>query len=108
MPYMETLIDSISQIITDNITEPGDKIYFSTIDTKYVYSLLNLHPDTSKNSNFNIVSGDMTGKYRFKIDFYGLPEMPAEFQKATDYTLIGLKNAFCFLDDIFIVSKGSE
>ena len=34
--------------------------------------------------------------------------MPAEFQKALDYTLIGLKNTFCFLDDILIVSKGSE
>ena len=33
--------------------------------------------------------------------------MPAEFQKAMDYTLIGLKNTYCFLDDILIVSKGS-
>ena len=34
--------------------------------------------------------------------------MPAEFQKAMDSTLIGLKNTFCFLDDILIVRKGSE
>ena len=33
--------------------------------------------------------------------------MPAEFQKAMNYTLIGLKNTYCFLDDILIVSKGS-
>ena len=33
--------------------------------------------------------------------------MPAEFQKAMDYTLIGLKNTYCFLDDILVVSKGS-
>ena len=50
----------------------------------------------------------MTGTYRFKTGFYGLTDMPAEFQKAMDYTLIGLKNTFCFLDDILIVSKGSE
>ena len=50
----------------------------------------------------------MTGTYRFKIDFYGLTDMPAEFQKAMDYTSIGLKNTFCFLDDILIVSKFSE
>ena len=50
----------------------------------------------------------MTGTYRFKTGFYGLTDMPAEFQKAMDYTLIGLKNIFCFLDDILIVSKGSE
>ena len=50
----------------------------------------------------------MTGTYRFKTGFYGLTGMPAECQKAMDYTLIGLKNTFCFLDDIMIVSKGSE
>ena len=34
--------------------------------------------------------------------------MPAEFQKAMDDTLIGLKNTCLFFDDILIVSKGSE
>ena len=34
--------------------------------------------------------------------------MPAEIQKAMGYTLIGLKNTFCFLDVILIVNKGSE
>ena len=33
--------------------------------------------------------------------------MLAEFQKAMDYTLIGLQNIYCFLDDIIIVSTGS-
>ena len=50
----------------------------------------------------------MTGTYQFKTGFYGLTDEPAEFQKAMDYTLIGFKNTFCFLDDIFIVCKGSE
>ena len=108
MPNIETLMDSISQIITDYKTEQADKIYFSTIDLKYAYSQLNLHPETAKHCNFDIVSGDMTGTYCFKTGFYGLTDMPAEFQKATDYTLIGLKNTFCFLDDILIVSEGSE
>ena len=34
--------------------------------------------------------------------------MQAEFQKATDRTLNNSKNTFYFLDDILIVSKGSE
>ena len=101
-------MDSISQIITDYKTEPVDKNYFSTIDLKYAYSELNLHPKTAKHCNFNIVSGDMTGTYRFKTGFYGLTDMPSEFQKAMYYTLTGLKNTFCFLDDILIVTKGSE
>ena len=108
MPNIETLIDSISQRITDYKTEPADKIYFPTIDLIFAYSQLILHPDTAKHCSFNILSGDTTGTYRFKTCFYGLTEMPAEIQKAMDYTLVGLKNKFCFLDDIFIVSKGSE
>ena len=34
--------------------------------------------------------------------------MPAEFQKDVDYTLIGLQNTYCFLNDIIIVSTGTE
>ena len=34
--------------------------------------------------------------------------MPADFQKAMEYTLIGFKIIYCFLVDILIVSKGSE
>ena len=100
MPNIETLMDIMSQLITDYKTEPADTIYFSTIELKYAYSQLNLHPETAKHCNFNIVSGETTGIYHFKTGFYGLTDMPAEFQKAMDYTLIGLKNTFCFLDDI--------
>ena len=50
----------------------------------------------------------MRGTYRFLAGFYGLTDMPAEFQKAIDYTLIGLRITNCFLDDILIVNKGSE
>ena len=53
-----------------------------------------------------MVSGDITGTYRFKTGFYGLTDMPAEFQKAIDCTFAGLDNTFCFLDDILIVSRG--
>ena len=42
-PNIETLMDSISQIIRDYKTEPADNILFSTIDLKYAYSQLNLH-----------------------------------------------------------------
>ena len=34
--------------------------------------------------------------------------MPADFQKAMYYTLIGLQNSYCFLDDIISVSTGTE
>ena len=50
----------------------------------------------------------MTGTYRFQTGLFGLTDMPAEFQKALDCTLIDLKNTHCFLDNTLIVSKGSE
>ena len=106
MPNIDSLIDSISQHINDS--NHGDNVYFSTIDLKYAYSQLNLHPDTARHCNFNTICGDATGTYRFKTGFYGLTDMPAEFQKAMDYTLVGLSDAYCFLDDIIVVSKGTE
>ena len=105
MPNIDTLIESISQQIS--APAPQNTTYFSTIDLKYAYSQLNLDINTANHCNFNIISGDMTGTYRFQTGFYGLTDMPAEFQKALDYTLIGLQNTYCFLDDILIVSKGS-
>ena len=50
----------------------------------------------------------MAGKQPEPTGFYGLADMPAEFQKAMDRTINHSKNTFCFLDDILIVSKGSE
>ena len=106
MPNIDSLIDSISQHINDS--NHGENVHFSTIDLKYAYSQLNLHPDTARHSNFNIICGDATGTYRFKSGFYGLTDMPAEFQKAMDYTLVGLSHTYCFLDDIIVVSKGIQ
>ena len=86
MPNIDSLIDSISQHINDS--NQGDNVYFSTIDLKYAYSQLKLHPDTSRHCNFNIICGDSTDTYRFKTGFYRLTDMPAEHQKAMDYTLL--------------------
>ena len=86
MPNIDSLTDSISLNIKDS--NHGDNVYFSTIDLKYAYSQLNLHPDTARPCNFNIICGDATGTYRFKTGFYGLTDKPAEFQKAMDSTLV--------------------
>ena len=40
--------------------------------------------------------------------FNSRTDMPADFQKAIECTLFGLKNIYCFLDNIMIVSKGIE
>ena len=105
MPNFGTLTDCLSQWITDYKTKPSAKIFLTTIDLKYAYFQLNPHSGAAKHWNFNIVSGNLTGTYRFKTGFYGLTDMPAKFLKAMDYTLIGLRSTFCFLDDILTVRK---
>ena len=66
---------------------------------------LNLNSSTARHCNFNVVSGDTTGTYRFRTGYYGLTDMPAEFQMKIDCTLDSLTNTFCFLDGILIVSR---
>ena len=106
MPNIDMLIDTISQHLTN--TQNSQQTHFTTLELKYAYSQLKLHHDTAKDCNSNIICGESTGTYRFKTDFYGLTDMPAEFQKAMDYTLIGLQNTYYCLDDIIIVSTGTE
>ena len=103
MPNINSLIQTISQILS---TAPQETAYFTTLDLQYAYSQINIHSYMARDFIFYLVSGDLAGTYRFKTGFYGLTDMPAEFQKAIDCTLAGLTNTFCFLDDILMVSKG--
>ena len=104
MPILLELLDSAAQIIMSN--KNGD-VWFTSLDLKYAFCQFALSDGVSSQCNFNIVCGEQTGTYRFKTGFYGLTDMPKEFQKAMDNTVQGLSGVFCFLDDILIVSKGS-
>ena len=75
---------------------------------KDAYSQPNLDPETARHCYFNIISGEGSGTYHFITGFYGLTDMPAAFQKVMDFTLVGLNNTHCFLDDIIITSRGSK
>ena len=94
MPIIDTLLESISQQISAPASQ--NTTYFSTIDLKYAYSQSSLDVNTATHCNFNIISGDMNGTYRFQTGFYGLTDMTADFQKAMDYTQIGLKKYTVF------------
>ena len=106
MPNSDNLIDTIRQNLNTNASH--ETAYVSNLDLKYAYSQLNLDPETAKHCNFNIVSSEGTGTYRFIAGFYGLTDMPAAFQEIMNDTLFGLDNDHCFLDDIIIVSRGSK
>ena len=104
MPNLLELLDSAAQIITSE--KVGD-VWLTSLDFKYAFSQIPLSDEVSCQCNFNIVCGEQTGTYRFKTGFYGLTDMPKEFQKVMNNILQGLSGVFCFLDDILIVSKGS-
>ena len=42
-----------------------------------------------------------------KLGFYGLTDIPAEFQKAIDLTLTNCTNTYAYLDDTLIITIGS-
>ena len=78
MPNMDELLDRVGQIVTANT---AGTLYFTTLDLEYAYSQFRLNAETAKQCNFNIVGGQATGTYRFLTGFYGLADMPAEFEK---------------------------
>ena len=88
MPNIDNLIDTIQQNL--NASASQETAYFSTLDLTYAHSQLKLDPETARHCNFNIISDERTGTYRFITGFYGLTDMPAAFQKVMDYTLVVL------------------
>ena len=69
--YQMPNIDALNEFISQQISAPTSQntTYFSTIDSKYAYSQLNLDTNTANHCYFNIISGDMTGFYRFQTRF---------------------------------------
>ena len=104
MPNIDHLIATTQHNLNTNASH--EAAYFSMLYLKYANSQLKLNPETSRHCNFKIFNGEGTGTYRFITGFYGLTDMPATFQNIIDYTLIGLDNTHCFLDDIIEVSRG--
>ena len=105
MPNIEELMDTVGQTISER--KSGD-INFSTMDLTYAYGQLPLSSETSVQCNFSLVGGKSTGTYRFRAGFYGLTTMPAEFQRVMDTILAEFPQAHAFIDDILVVTKGTE
>ena len=65
MPNMEELIRKISA----EITKSSGKILIEKIDLDYAYGQDKLSKEAAKHCVFSIISGDVTGHYRFKKGF---------------------------------------
>ena len=106
-PNIDILLDNVAQSAQQGHDKPGTTL-FSTIDLRYAYSQLKLDDATRQQCNFSNIGGQATGTYQFQTGFYGLTDMPAEFQKAIDLTLNNERDTFAFLDDILIISHGTK
>ena len=104
MPNLELLSDNIAQVVK---SDKSQQTLFSTLDLRYAYSQIPLDKTTKEQCNFNLIGGNATGACQFQTGFYGLIDMPAEFQKAIDLFLTNCTNTYAYLDDILFVKKGS-
>ena len=104
MPNIHELVNNVAaQIANDSVGE----VWFTNLDLEKAYSQLALDKFTSNQCNFSIVGGDITGTYQILTGFYGLGDMPNEFQRVMDCTLGSNPFTNCYLDDILITSKGT-
>ena len=78
------------------------------MDLTYAYGKLPLSQDTSVHCFFSLVGGCLNRTYRIKTGFYGLTTMRAEFQRVMDSILSEYPQAHSFIDDILVITKGSE
>ena len=101
MPNIHELIDNVALQISNG------RVWFSNLDLKNAYRLLKLCEQTSKQCNFSTLGGEITGTYQFLTGFYGLGDVPKEFQRVMDPLLKKIPFTNCYKDDILVASRGS-
>ena len=84
MPNLDNLMEQVAEIKND---EKEGEVRFMSLDMLYAYGQTELHPETARLCNFQILGGRATGTYAFDTGYYGLTIMPPEFQKITDKLL---------------------
>ena len=104
MPNIDLVLDNIAEVVKSNNKQ---QTLFSTLDLRYAYSQIPLDKPTREQGNFCLIGGNATVTYQLQTGFYGLTDMPAEFQKAIDLTLTNSLNTYACLGDSLIVTKGS-
>ncbi len=104
--YQMSNIDDVVDRVVDIISSKrSGTVWFTCLDLRCDYGQLVLSSHTANQCNFSVVGGLATDTYQFATGFYGLTDMPAEFQQAIDLTLAGLPFVHAFIDDILICTK---
>ena len=102
LPNIDLLLDNIAQVVK---SDKSKQTLFSPLDLCYTYLQI-LLDKTREQCNFSLIGGNATGTYQFQTGFYGLMDVPAEFQKAFEVTFTNCTSTYAYLDDILIVTKG--
>ena len=95
-------------MIAERLDSAKGEAWYSSVDLTYSYRQVPLHALTARPCNFQIIGGESTCTYRFETCFYGLEVMPTELQKVMDNLSGRFREAFVFIDDILIVTKGTK
>ena len=104
MPKLEHLVDMFAEQLNIHNTGQG---WYTPLDMRYAYGQVRFDKKTAKHCTFQKI-GKATGTYRFITGFYGLIVMPTKFLKEMDMELSDLPNTYVFLDDLLIVTKGTQ
>ena len=79
MPNIVLLLQNIAQVVRSDETA---QTLFLKFDLCYAHSQIPLDKSTRDQCNFSLIGGNATETYQFQKRFYGLTDMPAEFQTA--------------------------
>ena len=93
MPNIELLLEKIAQVVK---SDKSKQTLFSTLDLRYAYLQIPLGKTTKEQCSFRLIGCIATETYQFQIGFYGLKDMPAEFQKAIDLTFTNCTNTYAY------------
>ena len=68
-----------------------EQTLFSTLDLRFAYSQIPLNQPSKKQCSFCLIGDHAIWSYQLQTGLYGLTDMPAEFQKTVDLTLLNGK-----------------
>ena len=100
---MEESISRISRKIADG---PAKEILTPKLDLDYAFGQLLLSKEARNLCIIAVTGRNFTGYYRFLKGFYGLADIPTNFQEKIDQTMENKHPTW--LDDIIVVTKGSK
>ena len=88
MPNMDILLDNTAQFVK---SDANYQTLLSTPDLRYAYSQILSGKRTRAQFYFSLIEGYATRTYQFQTGFFGLTDIPAEFQKAIILTRANCK-----------------